>query len=134
MEDELVERLDGSGIVGTVTSAKPEGIDKKPLFQRSLDVLSELEADIGAFCASYRGPEELRVALDALFRPILLDGITMLTLIGQKDTADKLRAVQTRFLGALRTGEWVKLDERLDLPALFDAMGEYRELICEKSR
>ena len=68
-------------------------------------------------------------AMNTLFRPVLLDGITMLELIGQETIAGKLRTVQTEFMSAIRAGKSVVLADVMQMDVLTEAIEAYCLLI-----
>lgn len=72
--------------------------------------------------------------MNTLFRTTLLDGITMLELIGQDALAEQFRLIQRPFLQALREGRPVMLRERLNMPASLAAIDQYIALIRQQAR
>ena len=87
-------------------------------------------------CSVPKTVGELRSMLNTLFRPFLLDGITMLGFIGETELANKFSHIQQAFLNALRQepGTTVVLGRRLSLAALESAVDEYIVLIEKKLR
>ncbi|MCC8065049.1 MAG: hypothetical protein LIO70_08205, partial [Clostridiales bacterium] len=75
---------------------------------------------------------ELRQARDPLFRPLLLDGVSMANLLGESALEEGLRALQSAFLAALRRGQAVAAGELLPVPKLEAAMEVYFRLLVEK--
>ena len=74
---------------------------------------------------------ELRSTLNTLFRPFLLDGITMLGLAGETELANQFSHIQKIFLNALRQepGTTIVLGEYLPIADLESAVDEYTVLI-----
>ncbi|ABX41647.1 hypothetical protein [Lachnoclostridium phytofermentans] len=128
-EEELFERLDLTTTVATLSRVEPEVVDIKSSMKNSISVLNSLQNDINTFCNITRNPEELRVAMNFLFRPILLDGITMLELINQDEICNKLKYVQKELLGAIKGTESILLSKKLSLPILNNAIDDYVNLI-----
>ena len=133
-EDELTERLDESVTVATLQKVEARSVDMKKHFEKSTEVLAKMKGDLDAFCSEERQPQELRRAMNTLFRAVLLDGITMLELIGQSGLCERLRSVQRDFLDALREGKGAVLKERMPLDTLMEAIDEYSRLIKEKAQ
>lgn len=133
-EEELLQRLEDTFMVAKLESV-PVGKPEFPsLLGQSITVLDRLKEDLEAFCRREVSREELMRSVNLLFRPILLDGITMLELIGQDDLAGQLRTVQKPFLTALRAGNPVVLERVLDLQILGEAIGDYQVLIAARQR
>ena len=127
---ELWERLDGETVVGMLKSCEPESIDFQPLFRSSLDVLDRLWLEIQAVCGEEKSPQELMSLLNPLFRPFLLDGISMLKLLGEDDLWEEFTHIQRAFLAALRGGkESVRLADELPMGQFALAVERYKALI-----
>jgi hypothetical protein len=127
---ELAERLDGSVVIGTVAPTAPEPVDRRPLLSASLGTLERLRGDILAFCRREPEPQALREAMDPLFRPLLLDGVTMLELLGEKEVRGMLRTLQRQLLTAVRE----KTALRLDLALLEEAAEGYQALVSAETK
>ena len=69
--------------------------------------------------------------MNTLFRPFLLDGITMLGLAGETELANQFSHIQKIFLNALRqeSGTTIVLGEYLPIADLESAVDEYTVLI-----
>ena len=79
---------------------------------------------------------ELRSTLNTLFRPFLLDAITMLGLAGETELANQFLHIQKIFLNALRQkpGTTIVLGEYLPIADLESAVDEYAVLIERNKR
>ena len=126
---ELPERVDETVMVASLEPVVAEPVDRRPLLERSLTVLQELLRELHRFCAAEQTPEAQFSALNRLFRPLLLDGITMLELIGQVDLARRLKDLQAQLLTALKARKTCALAEYLDMDALDKAGEDYAVLI-----
>ena len=73
---------------------------------------------------------DIRLSMNTLFRAILLDGITMLDLIGETQISQKLKIVQGQFMNAVKENQPLQLDQYLDMALLYSAITEYSNLIC----
>lgn len=78
-------------------------------------------------------PRAIASAMDPLFRAILLDGITMLDLVGKADLAEKLRGVQREFLTAARGEKAAVLSNLMSVDTLAAAIDEYSAWIAEET-
>lgn len=128
-EKELFSRLDETVTIGILERAEPVPIELRSYFEGSLTTLHGLVEDITAFCSQEQRTSALREARGKLFRSILLDGVTMLELLGEERIAAALRTVRGQFMAALREDRPVVLARRMDMGLLRNAMMEYAGLI-----
>ncbi len=130
-EPQLLSRLDQTAVIATLSPIPPRAVDLCGRMEDSVSVLRQNLADIEAVCGREESVSLLRQKLNPLFRPLLLDGITMLRLIGETDLADTFTALQSRFLSALRAdaNQTIKLGSYLPLDELSAAVDRYIQLI-----
>lgn len=128
-EKELLSRLDETVTVGILERAEPVPIELRPYLEGSLTTLHDLGEEITAFCSQEQPAAALREARGTLFRPVLLDGATMLELLGEEQIAAALRTVRVQLMAALREDRPVVPARRLDMALLTNAMTEYAGLI-----
>jgi len=129
-EKDLLAGLDNSVIIGHLEYAVPASVDFRPRLEDSFRTLRKLKMEINAFCAQEQTADSLRAARNDLFRPLLLDGVTMLELLGEP--AEPLKEIQTQFLCAVRESRPAVLAEVMDLPRLNAAIDEYGKLIVRQ--
>ncbi|MBD5162840.1 MAG: hypothetical protein HDT14_12685 [Oscillibacter sp.] len=128
-EKEFLSRLDETVTVGMLKIADPVPVALRPYLEESLIALRSLEEEITAFCSREQPVAALREARGTLFRPILLDGVTMLELLMEEQIAAALRTVRAQLMAALREDRPVIPARRLDMALLTKAMTEYAGLI-----
>jgi len=128
-ENDLLQRVDQTVVVGSLQKTERHPVALTEHLKHSVYTLHTLNDDIQQFSAEEKSPGELRQSMNALFRPILLDGITMLDLLGEASLSRKLRTVQAQLLTALKQTKPIKPAHSLDLPLLTEAMTEYASLI-----
>lgn len=130
-EPELLKQLGESAMVATMNSVPPRAADLADKLVRSIAVIRENLAKIRQLSSGLEAVGVLRSKLNPLFRPLLLDGITMLTLIGENDLAQRFTLLQRSFLNALRQAPDTKivLGQYLSLAELTAAAEEYIRLI-----
>lgn len=129
-EDDLSARLDKWVVIGHLVQIAPTSVDFRPYLKDSIRVLQSLQRQINDFCVRKQTATSLQAAVDDLFRPLLLDGVTMLELLGE--TAGPLRELQTQFLNVVRAGRPAVLAEELDMQLLNDAISGYENLIIRR--
>ena len=126
---ELLQRLDETVAVADLTKSQPEAINIQKQLQASKSVLQALRKDIAAFCSQTKSAAEIKKSMNTLFRAILLDGITMLDLIGNAEISQKLKTVQNQFTTAIKENKSLQLNQRIDTSLLDSAINDYMALI-----
>ena len=102
-EEELLRSVDPSMMIGQITFSDSYTQSIKPLLQKSIQILRENVAEITAFSSVPHAPEEYLPAMNRHFRPLLLDGISMLHLAGESSLAQRFSALQRDFLDFMRS-------------------------------
>lgn len=128
-EEELLASVDQKTMVGTVIPAEAEPQLLTPYLKTSLSVIKENCAAIEAFAAEKHDPNAYYPVMNSLFRPLLLDGITMLELAGETDLAQKFTALQQQFMAFMRGTREEALRETLSMDSLYDLTEQYASLI-----
>ncbi len=130
-QEELLLRLEERAMVAVLERTMPEKVEFSPLLEVSAHVLRRNLADIQVICREDRTVASLREQMNTLFRPLLLDGITMLELLGENALVSRFRALQGELLTALgQEGEKnIRLADWLRLPELEAATMAYLRLI-----
>ena len=128
-ETDLIDRVDDSVMLAHVVRTEPEPVDPIPYLRRSVSVLQENVSEITQFTSILHEPDAYLNALNPLFRPLLLDGISMLTLAGETVLADRFTALQGALMEFLRGPRAGRLCDALSIPKLQEASNEYVHLI-----
>ena len=100
----------------------------------SLEIVSILRENVAAmeaFACVKHAPEEYKEALNTLFRPLLLDGISMLELLKENDLAEVFRHLQGELMGFMRSNRTGCLSDVLDIQKLKSAALQYEKLIVQ---
>lgn len=125
----LMLAADPVTIVGTVVEHDRVTPERRKLAEESLAVLEDNYRAIEVFCSETHSREEYDKAMDRIFRPLLLDGITMLELIGETELAEGFRKEQRAFLTFMKGDRTGRLDETVSLNKLRRLKERYGELI-----
>ncbi|MBQ7599628.1 MAG: hypothetical protein IJU57_03035 [Clostridia bacterium] len=127
--EELLSSVDQELMVGTVipTEAKQQSV--VPYLRESISVIKENCADIVAFSTEKHDPDSYFPMMDRMFRPLLLDGITMLELVGESALAQEFKVLQKQFMDYMRGTREEALQETLSLARLHDLTERYAQLI-----
>lgn len=128
-ENELLSLVDQTTMVGDVRITEPKPQNIIPLLIESVSVLRNNCAEIEAFAAEKHNPDAYLPMMNRLFRPLLLDGITMLVLAGESALAQEFAALQQEFMVFMRGPRTETMDEVLSLSKLHDLTEEYIRLI-----
>lgn len=130
-EEELIERIGFTAMIATLRHIPPKPADLTDKLVNSVQVIRQNLAEIQALCSTEEGVGLLRSKRNTLFRPLLLDSITMLGLIGENSLAQRFTALQRCFLNALRQDPdtQIVLGSYLSMEALTAAAEEYMRLI-----
>ena len=127
--EELLNRLDAQTAMAVLVPADVQQPDFAPLFQQSRSVLAEMKHDIAVFCQQEHQPHELIAAMNPLFRAVLLDGVTMLELIGQQELAECFIRIREALMCAVRSNKPLVPAQHLPLAQMYQAIDEYAALI-----
>ena len=118
-KEELLDRLPDVVVVGSLERCQPGQVDIAPYLRESLDTWEQLRAEMQEYIACEQSPESLRESMNRLFRPLLLDGLTMMQLAQNNFQTQLLSELQRIYLTALRRNQSITLADTLD-PALID--------------
>ncbi len=129
--DELQQKVETELVVATLHAVKETEICVLDKLENSLVVLQEMMMEIVELCNKDVTIEYLRSKLNTLFRPLFLDGITMLNLIGEVELAEAWREMQGDLLSALRqdANQVIRLSEYISTDKLQGLVLRYEELI-----
>ncbi len=127
----LTARIGTSAVIASLMSIPLGKKDIGDKLINSVDVIRQNLAEIRELCFREETVGTLRSKLDTLFRPLLLDGITMLDLMGMTELAQRFIEVQRQFLNTLRMepGASVTLGDYISVDALTAAAEEYVRII-----
>ena len=127
--EELLSAVEPETVVGVVIPAEAEGQDLTPYLKTSISVIRENCAAMEAFAAEKHEPNDYFPVMNSLFRPLLLDGITMLELAGETALARDFTVLQQQLLSFMRGSREGALRETLSLDRLHDLTELYVRLI-----
>ena len=125
-KDELSNCLRDKTVVGSLKTCIKKEPDLKSLLEQSLQNLNDLQSEFDKFCRTPRTNTEILAKEEGLFRPILLDGASMMKLLGQNELYEDMRTLQKVFVN-------IAFKEKVDnilLTKLFDM--DLFHSICER--
>ncbi|MBE5901435.1 MAG: hypothetical protein E7280_05965 [Lachnospiraceae bacterium] len=132
--EELLERLDEEVMVATLLPCAKETVDVMPMIHDSMLKLDELQYAILDFCEEEHSREEVLENLDRLFRPVLLEGVSMMELLHEEEVAAQLREVREAFMQVVfrEQKESVRLDECIGLVDLSQAIMGWKSVMRDR--
>ena len=132
-ETALIESVDDPCVVAMLHPIAPRSVSAENQLDTSCSVLEQYRQELHRVCAETLPIEELRSLLNPLFRALLLDGITMLTLLGEDRLVSRLSSVQRALLHALRSdAAQLRLSDHLDMEILDASISQYQAIIQAK--
>ena len=131
-EDELKQRIDAEVVVATLQEIAPKYIDFTDKLKNSINILQANLTDIIELASTEETVANLRLKLNTLFRPLFLDGITMLNMIGETMLAQEFENLQQELLFALRKPphQRICLKKYVSISKLQVSAKKYMELIA----
>ena len=130
-EADLKKRIELEVMVATLQKISPREIDFTEKLKSSENVLHANLADIIELSNRQESVADLRMKLNKLFRPLFLDGITMLNMIGETSLAQSFTQLQQELLSALKNNpsDCIFLKDYISLSNLQKSVRVYIELI-----
>ena len=130
-EEELREKVDSEVVIATLQQIRPTKVCIREKLEESVLVLQANVLEIVGLCKEEVSVAYLQAKLNVLFRPLFLDGITMLHLIGETELAEEWKVMQGNLLSTLRQdkNQSVKLGKYISIDELRALAQRYIELI-----
>ena len=128
-ESELLPMVDQTIVVGEVHTTEPRSQDIAPYLIDSVSVIRNNCDEIKAFAETKHDPDEYLLVMDTLFRPLLLDGISMLGLAGETELAHDFSLLQRDFMIFMRGSRTGVMGQTVSLDRLRCLSEKYIRLI-----
>ncbi len=130
-KDELLQRLDDKVMVASLKEYSGKVDSPVQFMEASISCLDELHGDIVRFCADFQPHESVERTRDTLFRPVLLDSVAMMELLGEKAMAENIKKLQRAYMdAAFKSGaEQVQLCRHIDMLLLEQVIEGWKGLI-----
>ena len=100
-EETLINSLDNKLSVARIVPCEKKSVDLKANIVESISALSFLKNDLKSFIESNTDRETYHNNLD-LFRPLLLDGLTMMEIVGEANLFPLMKQAQKQLLSFIR--------------------------------
>lgn len=129
-EEEFREKIDSEVVVATLQQVNLAKVCIEEKLEESVSVLHANVLEIVELCKKEVSVGYLQSKLNTLFRPLFLDGITMLDLIGEKEFSEEWKVMQGNLLGAIRRdkdlsiqlGAYISVDKLQDLAQSYETL------------
>lgn len=130
-EEELQENIEAEVVIATLQQVQPAKVCIVEKLEASVSALQANVLEIEELCKKEVSIAYLQSKLNTLFRPLFLDGITMLHLIGETEFAEEWKVMQGNLLSALRQdkNQSIQLSEYISIDKLQTLAQRYAELI-----
>ncbi|MGN0506364.1 MAG: hypothetical protein ACI4FZ_07365 [Lachnospiraceae bacterium] len=132
-KEELLKRLPEETAVGYVEACDAEEVNFLSYYKESVLTWKKLKKELNQFTASEQGPQSLQEARDRLFRPLLVDSLAMMRLLGQQELVLCLESLQTSFLNTVKKNQPVVLADEFDCFKFDEVIERIVTLIEKKS-
>lgn len=133
-KEELLERLPEFVMVGRIEQCEVKTIDMLPLLHKAISNWEKLRKEVQEFVSEVQTPQNMKNSMNRLFRPLLLDGITMMQLLEKEKQAEQLRELQKKYLAVVREEREARLADEFDCTAFDEAVDTFIGLVREKIR
>lgn len=128
-EEELLSSVDQELMVGLVIPTEAKQQSLLPQLEKSISVIRENYADIEAYATEKHDPDSYFSIMNVLFRPLFLDGISMMELAGETALAQGLTSLQQQFMSFMRGSRTEEMSKTVSLNRLHDLSEAYIALI-----
>ena len=132
--EELTACLRDRTRVGSLKECDGKIWDVRSLLEQSIENLQDLQREFTDFCSASRTNAEILEKEEGLFRPILLDGPSMMKLLGQNELYEDMRTLQKVFVDIAfkEKADNILLAERFDMDLLHSICERWRILISQE--
>lgn len=132
--EELENLLRDKVVIGSLRPCDITKIDKKPLLEQSISNLTDYQKDFFEFCSVPHSNKEIIEKEYGLFRPLLLDGPSMMELIKKDEMLADMKMLQKAFVQVAfkEKRENVILSDYLDMSMVYKIGESWKKLVREE--
>lgn len=129
-EEEVIEKLIPNVLMGyLVKIEKPIPFDLSNDLKSSLQNLDNYQEILFEFCSKEQDVSALIEARDTLFAPLMLDVLSMMEIIGEKDLANDIKTIRTNYMKLMKENRALLLAEELPMEDLKGIISRYKNII-----
>lgn len=133
-KEELVKRMPEEVMLGFIETYERKEVELTPYLEQSLLNWEKLKQEIQEYMQKKVESQELRQAMNRLFRPILVDSLAMMELLSETELVERLKVLQEHFLKVVCKNELVRLCDELDCDGLRNIIEEIIRLVKVRIR
>jgi len=120
-------------VVGYLEPCEAKCINYTSYYDEAVRTWESLRERLHRFMDEVQSVDVLRESMNQLFRPLLLDGLTMMQLLEEEQLVLMLRDIQNRYLEQLRKNQPLRLADYMDCAMIDKAIDHIVTLINRKS-
>lgn len=129
-EEEVIEKLIPNVLMGyLVKIEKPIPFDLSNDLKSSLQNLDNYLEVLTEFCSKKQDVAALIEARDTLFAPLMLDILSMMEIIGEKDLVNDIKQIRTNYMKLMKENHPLLLREELAWEDLNHIISRYRHIL-----
>ncbi|MBQ8813643.1 MAG: hypothetical protein IJZ85_04020 [Lachnospiraceae bacterium] len=129
---ELSSRIPEKVVVGYLEPCEAKCINYASYYDEAVRTWESLRGQLHRFMDEVQSVDVLRESMNRLFRPLLLDGLTMMQLLEEEQLVLMLRDIRNRYLEQLRKNQPIRLADHLDCAMIDKAIAHIIKLISRK--
>ena len=133
-KEELEKLLRDKVVIGSLKPCEAVKIDIKPLLEKTISNLGDYQKEFVDFCSVLHSNKEILDREYGLFRPLLLDGPSMMELIKQDEILSDMKILQKIFVQVAfkEKRENVMLSDYLDMSIVHKIVENWKTLVREE--
>ncbi len=133
-KEELLNRLDAVVVVSYLKPCRKEIVSTRQYILESIQNLDSLKETILDYCSQIRSRNSILSTMNTLFRPILLDSISVLEMINATHLVANIKIIQGQYTKIILKDklEEVKLGEYLDMDLFQSIFEDWKNLMYQK--
>lgn len=115
---EFMDMLPEQTVIGRLMKAEAKAIPLAEIRTSAHITWRQYKMELLEYIGGFHSFEEMWQRRDPLFRALLVDSLTMMTLMQEDKLASRLRELQTQYMNALKQQKGLVLAEHLDMDLL----------------
>lgn len=132
--EECLKRLPEQIVAGHLEKCEAEKVDLLLYFEEAIANWDKLRKELQQFVSKVQTPQALKESMNRLFRPLLLDGLSMVKLLEEREMEACLINLQKNYLEVVRKNQEVCLAEEFDCKEIDWAIDAFVQRIEKKRR
>jgi len=132
-KDELYDVIDDDSVIGYISAIESKrNVDYYAEMMAALDTLERYREDVVSFISAKRTIDEIMSAKRSLFEALMLDVVSMLDIIGEKELLNKIIDLRGKYSDALQQRTELVLKECIPVNDINSVIDMYKNIIMKK--